>query len=189
MMGWFGAATLAANQIVQTMIGFSFMISNGVASASTILVSHDYGRKNILDIRLHTYAGMHIGVLVMICFAFLYGFGGELVARMFTANSEVVAVSAKLFIVVAFFEIFDGLQITSLGALRGLAEVKYPMYYAFVSYILIAIPMGYVSAFVFGMGAQGILAGFSFGLITAGMLFIRRFRRVVNTLKKQWQNP
>lgn len=189
MMGWFGAATLAANQIVQTMIGFSFMISNGVASASTILVSHDYGRKNILDIRLHTYAGMHIGVLVMICFAFLYGFGGESVARMFTANSEVVAVSAKLFIVVAFFEIFDGLQITSLGALRGLAEVKYPMYYAFVSYILIAIPMGYVAAFVFDMGAQGILAGFSFGLITAGMLFIRRFRRVVNTLKKQWQNP
>ena len=56
MMGWFGAETLAANQIVQTMIGFSFMISNGVASASTILVSHDIGRKNILDIRLHTYA-------------------------------------------------------------------------------------------------------------------------------------
>ena len=43
MMGWLGEKTLAANQIAQTMIGFSFMIANGVSSASTILVSHDLG--------------------------------------------------------------------------------------------------------------------------------------------------
>jgi len=188
MMGWFGTATLAANQIVQTMIGFSFMISNGVASASTILVSHDLGRKNILDIRLHTYAGMHIGVGIMICFAFFYGFAGEFIAGLFSTDNEVNAISAKLFMVVAFFEIFDGLQITTLGALRGLAEVKHPMYYAFISYILIAIPIGYVLAFVFDLGSQGILAGFSFGLITAGLLFIRRFLRVLKQLQKQWEN-
>ena len=185
MMGWFGAETLAANQIVQTMIGFSFMISNGVASASTILVSHDIGRKNILDIRLHTYAGMHIGVAIMICFAFIYGFGGELVASMFSADAKVIIISAKLFIVVAFFEIFDGLQITSLGALRGLAEVKYPMYYAFISYIFIAIPSAYVMAFIFDFGSQGVLLGFMFGLITAAFLFIRCFRKKVYQLDNE----
>lgn len=185
MMGWFGAETLAANQIVQTMIGFSFMISNGVASASTILVSHDIGRKNILDIRLHTYAGMHIGVAIMICFAFIYGFGGELVASMFSADAKVIIISAKLFIVVAFFEIFDGLQITSLGALRGLAEVKYPMYYAIISYIFIAIPSAYVMAFIFDFGSQGVLLGFMFGLITAAFLFIRCFRKKVYQLDNE----
>ena len=188
MMGWLGAKTLAANQIVQTMIGFSFMISNGVASASTILVSHDLGRKNILDIRSHTYAGMHIGVAIMVCFAFIYGFGGAFIASMFSADTEVISIAAGLFIVVAFFEIFDGLQITSLGALRGLAEVKYPMYYAIIAYIFIAIPSAYVMAFVFDLGSQGILAGFMIGLIMAAILFIRRFRKKVHLLDATLSN-
>ena len=121
----------------------------------------------------------------MICFAFIYGFGGELVASMFSADAKVIIISAKLFIVVAFFEIFYGLQITSLGALRGLAEVKYPMYYAFISYIFIAIPSAYVMAFIFDFGSQGVLLGFMFGLITAAFLFIRCFRKKVYQLDNE----
>lgn len=180
MMGWFDAETLAANQIVQTMIGFSFMISNGVASASTILVSHDLGRRNITDIRHHTYAGIHIAMLIMVGFAVLYGFGGDMVATLFTNDTKVVSIASKLFLVVAFFEIFDGLQITTLGALRGLSEVKRPMYYAFICYIGIAIPCAYIMAFPLNFGSQGVLAGFMFGLFMAAFLFIRRFHKVVH---------
>ena len=182
MMGWFDAETLAANQIVQTMIGFSFMVSNGVASASTILVSHDLGRRNTTDIRYHTYAGIHIAMLIMAGFAMLYGFAGKSVAGLFTTETKVVDVASKLFLVVAFFEIFDGLQITTLGALRGLAEVKRPMYYAFVCYIVIAIPCAYTMAFLFDFGSQGVLAGFMFGLLMAAFLFIRRFHKVLHVI-------
>lgn len=180
MMGWFDAETLAANQIVQTMMGFSFMISNGVASASTILVSHDLGRRNITDIRHHTYAGIHIAMLIMVGFAVLYGFGGDMVATLFTNDTKVVSIASKLFLVVAFFEIFDGLQITTLGALRGLSEVRRPMYYAFICYIGIAIPCAYIMAFPLNFGSQGVLAGFMFGLFMAAFLFIRRFHKVVH---------
>ena len=182
MMGWFDAETLAANQIVQTMIGFSFMISNGVASASTILVSHDLGRRNMTDIRHHTYAGIHIAMFIMVGFAMLYGFGGDMVATLFTNDTKVVSIASKLFLVVAFFEIFDGLQITTLGALRGLSEVKRPMYYAFICYIGIAIPCAYIMAFPLNFGSQGVLAGFMFGLFMAAFLFIRRFHKVVHLL-------
>lgn len=124
----------------------------------------------------------------MVCFAFIYGFGGAFIASMFSADTEVISIAAGLFIVVAFFEIFDGLQITSLGALRGLAEVKYPMYYAIIAYIFIAIPSAYVMAFVFDLGSQGILAGFMIGLIMAAILFIRRFRKKVHLLDATLSN-
>ena len=185
MMGIFGTKTLAANQIVQTMIGFSFMISNGVASASTILVSHDYGKNNVSEIKKHTYSGIHIGIIIMAFFGLLYAFGGKFIAVIFTSDVQVIEITAKLFIVVAFFQIFDGIQVTALGALRGLTEVKHPMYYAFISYIAIAIPMAYLMAFVLNFGAQGVMAGFSFGLISASFLFIRRFRRIVSSLSKK----
>ena len=179
MMGWLGEKTLAANQIAQTMIGLSFMIANGVAAASTILVSHDYGRKDVASIKNHAYSAIHLGIAIMIFFALLYAFGGEYLARIFSNDEEVIAIASKLFIVVALFEIFDGTQVTALGALRGLTDVKRPMYYALVCYLLVEIPVGYILGFKVGLGAVGIVGGFMAGLILAAILFLRRFRKLV----------
>ena len=188
MMGWLGEKTLAANQIAQTMIGFSFMIANGVSSASTILVSHDYGRKDLNSIKNHAYSAIHLGIAIMICFAMLYAFGGEFLAGIFSNDKEVIDITSKLFIVVAVFEIFDGTQVTTLGALRGLTDVKRPMYYALVCYILVEIPVGYLLGFPFGLGAIGIVGGFMTGLILAAILFMLRFRKLLAIMEKQNSN-
>ena len=182
MMGWLGEKTLAANQIAQTMIGFSFMIANGVASASTILVSHDYGRNDINSIKNHAYSAIHLGIAIMICFALLYAFGGEFLARIFSTDEDVIAIATKLFMVVALFEIFDGTQVTALGALRGLTDVKRPMYYALICYILVEIPVGYILGFPLGLGAIGIVGGFMAGLILAATLFLLRFRKLMRAM-------
>lgn len=184
MMGWLGEKTLAANQITQTMIGFSFMIANGVAAASTILVSHDYGRRDIESIKNHAYSAIHLGIAIMIFFALLYAFGGEYLARIFSTDAEVIAITAKLFLVVAVFEIFDGTQVTALGALRGLTDVKRPMYYALVCYILVEIPIGYILGFTLGLGAIGIVGGFMAGLILAATLFLLRFRKLLKRMSE-----
>ena len=183
MMGWLGEKTLAANQIAQTMIGFSFMIANGVASASTILVSHDYGRRDINSIKNHAYSAIHLGIAIMICFALLYAFGGEFLARIFSTDEDVIAIATKLFMVVALFEIFDGTQVTALGALRGLTDVKRPMYYALICYILVEIPVGYILGFPLGLGAIGIVGGFMAGLILAATLFLLRFRKLMRAME------
>lgn len=188
MMGWLGEKTLAANQIAQTMIGFSFMIANGVSSASTILVSHDYGRKDLNSIKNHAYSAIHLGIAIMICFAMLYAFGGEFLAGIFSNDKEVIDITSKLFIVVAVFEIFDGTQVTTLGALRGLTDVKRPMYYALVCYILVEIPVGYLLGFPLGLGAIGIVGGFMTGLILAAILFMLRFRKLLAIMEKQNSN-
>lgn len=183
MMGWLGEKTLAANQIVQTMIGFSFMIANGVAAASTILVSHDYGRKDYASIKNHAYSAIHLGIAIMVFFALFYALGGEMLARIFSTDEDVISITTKLFLVVAVFEIFDGTQVTTLGALRGLTDVKRPMYYALVCYLLVEIPVGYVLGFKVGLGAIGIVGGFMSGLILAATLFLMRFRKLTLNLK------
>ena len=183
MMGWLGENTLAANQIAQTMMGFSFMIANGVSAASTVLVSHDYGRNDIESIRNHTLSGIHLGIVIMFFFAMLYAFGGEMLAKIFSNDEEVVAIAAKLFIAVALFEIFDGIQVTALGSLRGLTDVKRPMLYAFICYILVEIPVGYMLGFKLGLGAPGIIGGFMAGVILAMILFLIRFKKLTLKLR------
>ena len=176
MMGWMGTNSLAANQIAQTMISLTFMISNGVAAASTILVSHAYGERNRENVRKYGFVGMHISLVIMSVLGVTFFFFGEEIAMIFTTSKEVIAISGKIFIIVAIFEIFDGLQVTALGALRGIMDVKRPMIYAAIAYTIVAIPFAYLAGFIFKWGEMGIMSGFAFGLLTASTFFISRFK-------------
>ncbi|MHC1690537.1 MAG: MATE family efflux transporter [Bacteroidales bacterium] len=175
MMGWIGTNALAANQIALTMINFTFMISNGIAGASTILVSHAIGMRDRKTARKNGFAGMHISLVFMGFFALIFMFFGEEISSVFTSDTDVIKIAGKIFIVVALFELFDGLQVTALGALRGLTDVKRPMLIAVFSYLFVSLPVAYVFGFVFNLGEAGLMSGFAFGLLAASVLFIIRF--------------
>ena len=64
-----------------------------------------------------------------------------------------------------------------LVALRGIADVKAPMIYAVISYLLLNIPIGYFCGFVLGYGVMGVWVGFIAGLTAASVLFMLRFRK------------
>jgi MATE family multidrug resistance protein len=49
---------------------------------------------------------------------------------------EIIAITSKL-LLIAIFQISDGIQVVVLGALRGLQDVKIPMYITFVAYWVI----------------------------------------------------
>jgi len=81
-----------------------------------------------------------------------------------------------LLVVGAFFQVFDGIQVVLLGALRGIADVRIPMFMAFFSYIVVSLPISYLLAFTFNFGYSGVWIGFVFGLSTAAVLFGLRLR-------------
>ena len=64
-----------------------------------------------------------------------------------------------------------------------LKDVKITMYVAFLSYLVINLPLGYVMAFVVGLGAPGVWIGFIGGLSVAAILFriryLKDFKRIV----------
>ncbi len=183
MMGWFGAKALAANQIIQTTIGFSFMISNGVAAAATILVSHQFGIGKIDEVRKNGFAAIHISVIIMGTASMLFVLFGKEIASLFTLDKEVILIAQRIFLVVIFFEIFDGIQVTALGALRGIKDVNIVSLYAFACYIIIAIPTAYFLGVTLSFNEPGLFAGFGIGLICASTLFTRRF--IIKTRIKQ----
>ena len=90
--------------------------------------------------------------------------------------------AAQLFLMAALYQIPDGLQTIALGVLRGMQDVRITMYYAFVSYIVINLPVGYFCAFILGWGAPGLWVGFIVGLCIAAFLLIRRYRRLYRRL-------
>lgn len=106
------------------MISLTFMVSSGIAGASTILVSHEYGRHNFARMRRYAHAALRLAMVFMAGAAAIYALFGAQIASVFTPDKAVIEVARQLFFVVAVFEIFDGLQVTALGALRGITDVK-----------------------------------------------------------------
>jgi MATE family multidrug resistance protein len=53
------------------------------------------------------------------------------------------------------------------------------MLYAFISYVIVSIPLSYVFAFICHWGGVGVWMGMPFGLTTAGILFYTEFRSKV----------
>lgn len=185
MMGWVSKYALAGYHVVITIVGTTFLIATGLSNATTVLISHAFGKKDYNEIWKNFKAGYHLTLITMGFFAIiLFVFGGE-IAKIFSPDEKVVEIAKVLFIVAGFFQLIDGSQVLFLGALRGINDVAKPMKYAFISYILIALPFAYICGFVFDIGFWSIFAGFSVGLSIAAILYFRRFRLKINSFKKE----
>lgn len=184
MMGWIGTEQLAAHQIALGMASFTYMISLGVGAATTIHVSHEYGIHNYPLIRRMIRASLHLVVLFMSTMGLLFIVLRYQLPWLFTSDSGVIHIAAGLLIIAALFQVFDGVQVTLLSALRGLSDVRMPMFIAFLSYSVIGLPISYLCAFIFNFGAFGIWLGFLVGLVAAAFLFGYRLKRLLVVLEK-----
>ena len=90
-------------------------------------------------------------------------------------NNEVVIIASKLLLVAAVFQISDGIQVVVLGALRGLQDVKIPMYITFVAYWIIGFPISYYLGEYTSLKAIGVWIGLFAGLTAAALFLYIRF--------------
>jgi MATE family multidrug resistance protein len=182
MMGWLGEIPLAAHQVAIGLAGFTYMISLGISQATTIRISHQMGENDFVSLKKAALASTHLVLFFMSSMGILFIATKSYLPLLFTSDTEVVALAAQLLIVAAIFQVFDGLQVSMLGALRGMADVKIPMFLAFLSYLIIGVPTSYILTFLLDAGPQGIWFGFLIGLGSAGIFFYFRFK---HNLKKR----
>jgi MATE family multidrug resistance protein len=185
MMGWVGTRELAAHQIVLSIASLTYMIASGLGAATTVRVSNLYGEGKFGEMRMAAMASQHIVVLFMSTCALLFVLFRNTLPILFSTDPGVIAVAGTLMFYAAMFQVFDGIQVNAIGALRGIADVKVPAFLAFVAYWVLSLPVGYLTAFVFGFGAIGIWVGFSVGLGVASILLVYRFQRASTRIQQQ----
>ena len=177
MMGWLGTVPLAAHQIALSCAALTFMFPLGLAMATSIRMSQAVGSGRRDALRPIGFGSLGLAVAIMGMFALVFAFGGGVIARGFTLDPAVVALAARLLLVAAIFQIFDGGQVVGAGALRGLSDVRVPMLITFVAYWLVALPAAYLFGFRTGFGAVGVWIGLAAGLACAAGLLGARLAR------------
>lgn len=175
MMGWFGSTPLAAHQITISLASTSFLITLGIGIAASIRVGYELGRGDYSLARFAGFTAIKLGAAYMSLCALGFFFLREWFPTFYVTDADVIAWAAKFFIVVAIFEIFDGIQAVAIGALRGMSDTQWPSIIAFVAYWVLGLPGGYLLAFHLGVGPVGIWIGLLLGLIVASILLTWRF--------------
>lgn len=187
LIGVMGVVPLAAHQIAMQCAVFSFMVPLGLGIATSIRVGQAVGRKDIHGLRLAGYAGILLAGAFMSMTAVLFWTVPELIISIFLDTSlpdniPVVNLAVSLLGVAAVFQVFDGIQVSSSGALRGLKDTRIPMLIGLFSYWLTGLTSGYLFGFVFGGGAVGLWWGLVTGLVVAATLLLFRFHRKTSDL-------
>lgn len=184
MMGWFGAEAISANQVGNTYGNCTFMLILSLGSATTICVSHAFGRRDINEIcdvvRSALSMAVVWGIGVIVAFVSLR----HVMPLLFTENKDVIVLASQMLIVYATYQLSDAIQCILVGILRGMQQVKSIAIIAFIAYIVLNIPVGYLVAFTFNMGATGLIVGYIVGLTTAAILYGVQVARHLRYLRK-----
>jgi MATE family multidrug resistance protein len=186
MMGWLGTVSLAAHQISINLASLTYMMASGIATATTIRVGNQFGRKDIPMMRKAGFTGFAMSAAFMTINAVVLILLRNDLPRLYIDDPQVISMASALIVVAAFFQISDGVQVVGLGALRGMSDVKIPTIFTLIAYWILALPVGYLAGILWNGGPMGIWWGLWGGLTSAAVLLFIRFDRM--SRKKQGAN-
>ena len=175
MVGWISKEALAAHAISNQIADLTFMLALGIGSATTIEVSHCRGRGDKQAMLMSARASIHLVIVMNAIGAGLMIGLRHYIPMLFSADKSVISITSSLLIYAGVFQFSDGLQCVGAGMLRGIKDVRMPVVFCLIAYILIALPLGYVMMFPAGMGVEGMWVGFIAGLSVAAICFHTRF--------------
>ncbi len=181
LMGTIGTVALAAHQVAINLAAFTFMVPLGISIAVSTRVGQAMGRREPDSARRSGQVGIALGGAVMSATALVFLALRHILPHLFTDDPAVVDYAASLLLVAGAFQVSDGLQVTAMGALRGLKDTARPMLTNLFSYWLVGLPVGYVLAFEFDLSGVGLWWGLTLGLSLAAMLHTLRFLRLARS--------
>lgn len=197
LCGSIGKTSQAANQIALSLASSTFMVAMGLNVVAMIRVSTQRGLNDYKGLIIIARSVFILVVLVEIIFAIVFVLFHNQLPVFFLSidnktqvldNAEVIAIASKLVLVAAIFQISDGIQVVVIGALRGLQDVKIPMYLTFISYWVVGFPLSYYLGLYTNLKAVGVWIGLLAGLTAASILLYLRFHYLTKKLVQNSDN-
>jgi len=184
LAGALGTYSQAANQIALNLSSMTFMIAVGLGVAATIRVGNQKGLKNYKELRriaLSTFL-----LMIVIDLFFMLGFfaAKDILPTFYIDNAEVIEMASVLIVITALFQLSDGFQVVVLGALRGLQDVKIPMFITFIAYWIIGFPICYYLSQKTDLKTMGIWIGLLISLTASAIMLYIRFTILTKKLIK-----
>jgi MATE family multidrug resistance protein len=170
-------AALATHSIALNYASLTYMVPLGVSAAAAVSVGHAVGAGDPARARRAGWLALALGTAFMLCAAIVFLAAPRPLIELYTRDAQVLAVAPGLLWIAAAFQVFDGIQAVSTGALRGLGETRAPMLATLVGYWLVGLPLGLFLCFTLKWGIYGMWLGLTLALVVISGALLRRWQR------------
>lgn len=185
LMARFGASAAAAHQVVMQIASFTFMVPLGVSIAGAVRVGNALGRDDPEAARRAGWSAVTLAAAFMVCSGVALLFGATAISQGFHLDPEAAGLARKFLVCAAFFQLFDGMQISLSGALRGTGDTVASMVANLVGHWGVGLPVGCLLAFSLGLRGVGLWLGLAAGLFTVAVSLLVVWRRRIRGLAER----
>lgn len=182
VVGGLGAVPLAAHHVCLMMAAFTFMFPLGFSSAAAVRVGTFVGAGDGEKARVAGWLCIGVSLAVMSCFAAGYLLIPRWLLAWFTHDPAVIEQGVKILVLVALFQVADGIQVSTTGALRGLGNTRAPMIANLIGHYPIGLALGLLLCFGAGFGVVGVWSGLAAGLISVAVILLRYWIRTTRDM-------
>ena len=181
IMGRVSGLYAAAQNIICTITSIAFMVPLAIGNAAGVKVGFANGAKEYNSLKKYAFTALIMSAVFMFCSSIVVAIAPGVVTRLFTNDDKLVEVCVPIIYTLCFFQVFDGLQASLAGIFRGLKHTEVVMMGNFISFWLIAIPLGCILALYFNLN----LIGFWYALIVSIIILCTiMFTNLLNRFKK-----
>jgi len=182
LAGMLGAAALAAQQIIYSVIYLALSAAAGLADAVRVRVAYSVGAEDARAAGRAARTALLLALGATSLGSCLLWLAPELLTGIFLDTSDpdnarvlqhALAVSA----LAGLFLLLDGTQMVSADALRGLRDTRTPLWISFLGYWVVGLGAGSLLGFGLGLGVAGIWSGLVAGVALCNGLLVLQFRR------------
>ena len=178
-----GTNAVASHQVTANFGTVLYMLPLSIANATGTLVAQALGANRMQEARRIGHAGIRLAALCSVTVGVLVWLFRGAIIRAYTPDAAVIAAAMPLFVFIAFYQLFDSVQVTTAFVLRAYKVAVVPT----VIYAVALWGVGLCGGYVLGLDPFGIApqalqgaAGFwlgnsaSLGLVAIGLLWYLR---------------
>jgi len=187
-VGRLGILPLAASNIAFNINTLAFMPMIGIGIAVSILVGQNLGKNNADMAERNVHSGFHLTFLYMASIAFLYVAVPDIFIKPFAPRvypgdfGKIHDMAVVILRFIAFYSLFDTMNIIYLSALRGAGDTRYTMRIILFASVLILIIPAYVAIMLLKCNI------YYAWLIATAYVIILGFAFLVRFLKGNWKH-
>lgn len=166
LVGRMAGVYAAAQSILISIINTTFMIPMSISMATTIKVGYANGAKNLVDIKRYSLTSCILTEAFMLFCGVIIAIFPKQISSVFSTDMNLITIIIPVMILLAIFEITDGLQVTLGGIFKGLKDTNIVMITNIIGYLIIGMPLGIYLA----LNKNLNLIGFWIGLVVASVI-------------------
>lgn len=178
----------ATHNIAVTITSSAYMIPMSISAAIAIKVGYYNGAKILSEIKRYALSGTLMAVLFMAVCSILLVTMPRQIFEIFTDNKQMLALGMPILHIAAYYLMFDGLQVSLSGILKGLKMTKIASVTLIAGYWLFGLPFGYMLAYHYKMSLNGFWIGLAVSFLAMCTLFLFVIYKKFKYLKKIYQN-